>query len=87
MGLELSTANGERNVTELLYLKQLTQVIRESALWHLELYSIALARDVHTVRHNAHLQNTWWKSAIVCRRKICASYSASIMTASYSYGR
>lgn len=55
MGLELSTANGERNVAELLYLKQLTQVIGESAFWHLELYGIALAGDVHTVRHNAHL--------------------------------
>lgn len=57
MGLELSTANGERNVAELLYLKQLTQVIGESAFWHLELYGIALAGDVHTVRHNTHLQN------------------------------
>lgn len=58
MGLELSTADGERDVAELLYLEQLTQVVGESALWHLELYSVALAGDVYTVCYNAHLHST-----------------------------
>jgi len=53
--LELSTAHGERDVAELLVVKEIAKILGQLALGHFELHDVGLSGDVHAVRHDADL--------------------------------
>lgn len=60
MRLKLPPAHRQRDVAEFLVFKQKPEVVRQSTLRHFELYGVALAGNVHAVRHHADLQRAAW---------------------------
>lgn len=78
--LELSTANGKRDVAKFLVFKKQPQVVRKPALGHFELYRVALPRDVDAVRHHAHLQRCEIVVKVFCLWRAVKNVEMKVIT-------